>query len=350
MHLYGRSWTRRELEAHVGRLEQVAGVRRARWIEGPEAAVEHIQVRTGAGLAYTVVPDRGLDISTVEFAGVPISWQSPNGETHPAYYDARDQEWLHTAAGGLLMTCGLTQVGSPSTDAGEQLGQHGRIHHLPARQVAATGSWDGDEYEMRVSGTVEETAIFGHQLRLFREIRSRLGENRLSITDVVENAGFRPAPHMLLYHFNFGFPLLSPETEIQWPSRRVVPRESTTPLEGYDRWQTPALDHPERVYYHEDLVTRDGWAVAALRNPRFPVANGAGAGTLTMRLSWTTANLPRLVQWKMPGSGEHVLGIEPANCHVEGRAAERARGTLAVLEPGETRTYQLALNLEWSER
>jgi hypothetical protein len=40
-----------------------------------------------------------------------------------------------------------------------------------------------------------------------------------------------------------------------------------------------------------------------------------------------------------------VLGIEPANCYVEGRAAERARGTLAVLEPGESRTYELVIEV-----
>ena len=39
------------------------------------------------------------------------------------------------------------------------------------------------------------------------------------------------------------------------------------------------------------------------------------------------------------------MGIEPANCHVEGRAAERERGTLQFLEPGEARTYELALEV-----
>jgi hypothetical protein len=38
----------------------------------------------------------------------------------------------------------------------------------------------------------------------------------------------------------------------------------------------------------------------------------------------------------MPGQGIHVLGIEPANCHVGGRAAERAAGTLRTLQAGET--------------
>jgi len=346
MRLYGRDWTRRDLEARVGRVEQIGGLRRLHWTEGPEAGVEHIQALTGAGLSYVVVPARGMDISLAAFGGVPLSWQSANGEAHPAYYDPAEAGWLRSAVGGLLMTCGLLQVGSPNEDGGQRLGLHGRAHHLPARHVAAEGQWKGDEYELAVRGVVEETAIFGENVRLSREIRSRLGQNRIEIRDVVENIGFEPVPHMILYHFNFGFPLMSEETQIKFPSRRVTPREAKTPLDGFDRWQSPQHGYQERVYYHEDLIT-DGNANASveIHNPSFPVAGG-GTRSLVVRLAWETTALPRLVQWKMPSAGAHVMGIEPANCWVEGRAAERVRGTLRLLEPGESLVYDLALEVD----
>jgi hypothetical protein len=119
MNLYGKSWSRRELEARVGRIEQIAGIKRFIGLEGNEGGVEQIQVRTGAGLSYYVIPSKGLDISLAEFHGVPISWQSPNGDAHPAYYDASGNSWLRTASGGLLMTCGLMQVGSDCEDQGD---------------------------------------------------------------------------------------------------------------------------------------------------------------------------------------------------------------------------------------
>ncbi len=347
MKLYGKNWTRRELEARVGRLEQIGGIRRFKLIEGAEAEVEWIQVRTGSGLAYYVSPLRCLDISLAEFCGVPISWQASTGDTHPAYYRAEGMEWLRTAVGGLLMTCGLRQVGSPNEDQGESLGLHGRIHHTPARQVTAQGIWIGDEYEMVISGIIEETRIFGEYLRLSREIRSRLGENSIAIHDKVENLGFQPSPLMVLYHFNFGFPLMSERTKISFPSRRVVPREPETPLEGYEEWQVPAIGYRERVYYHEDLITspdHKGWATAIIRNPEFPLSSG-GSCDLSLMLSWWTENMPRLVQWKMPGAGVHVLGIEPANCYVHGRASERQRGTLVYIEPGQALHYELNLEI-----
>ncbi|MBW7460405.1 aldose 1-epimerase family protein, partial [Paenibacillus sepulcri] len=110
MHLYGRSWTRRELEARVGSISQIGGVRRMQLTEGKERDVEAIQVRTGAGLTYYVIPSKGLDISLAELGGMPVSWQSPNGDVHPAYYEAEGTGWLRTASGGLLMTCGLAHV------------------------------------------------------------------------------------------------------------------------------------------------------------------------------------------------------------------------------------------------
>ncbi|MBK9055634.1 MAG: hypothetical protein IPL78_33440 [Chloroflexi bacterium] len=85
MKLYGQTYSRREIEARVGRLEQVGGLRRFTLSEGPEAGVEHIQVRTGAGLSYLVSPSRGLDTSLAEFGSVPLSQQSANGDGHPAY-------------------------------------------------------------------------------------------------------------------------------------------------------------------------------------------------------------------------------------------------------------------------
>jgi hypothetical protein len=342
MKLYGKEWMRRDLEARVGRIEQIGGIRRTQWTDGPESGVEEIQVRTGAGLSYSILPSRGLDIGLAEFGGIPLCWLSPNGEVHPTFYNDRGLAWLRSAVGGLLMTCGLTQVGSPGVEGSEELGLHGRAHHTPARHVCAEGFWEGDEYLMMVRGKVEETSIAGWNLRLTRKIMSYLGKNEIVIHDFVENVGFEAAPHMMLYHFNFGFPLLDAETEIHLPSGHVTSREPGMPLDDFDRWCTPQTSYLERVYYHEKLsTTADGTTSIAIRSPHFPYKDKP----LVVNLTWKTHSLPRLVQWKMPGEGTYVLGIEPANCHVEGRAAERERGSLVMLKPGQSVEYNLELSV-----
>jgi hypothetical protein len=344
MQLYQRAWTRRELEARVGRIEQIGGIRRLRLAEGPENGVEQIQVRTGSGLAYSISPERGLDISLAEFGSVPLSWQSSNGDVHPSYFDDRGFAWLRTAAGGLLMTCGFTQAGGPGEDNGEELGLHGRAHHLAARHVGVSAEWEEDEHVMSVCGIIEETRLFGEFIRLTREITSRLGSNRITITDQYENLAFAPAPLMLLYHFNFGFPLLTESTQITFPSHKVEPRLPDHPMTGIESWDAPDPHYAERVYFHKEIATDSRkWATATIYNPEFPLPTGATP--ISVNLSWDATTLPNLFQWRMAGAGAHVLGIEPANCDVNGRAASRESNTLFMLEPGARYTCTLELNV-----
>jgi len=54
MFLYGRKWTRCEIEAYVGKIETITGVQKYRCSEGPESGVEMIQVRTASGLTFNV--------------------------------------------------------------------------------------------------------------------------------------------------------------------------------------------------------------------------------------------------------------------------------------------------------
>lgn len=222
--------------------------------EGPEAGQEAFQVRTGAGLSYRVHPSKGMDISLAEFCGIPVSWSASNGNPNPSYYDAGGNNLLRTASGGLLMTSGLSQVGASGQDEYGSFGLHGQIHHTPARQTSYHAEWHGNDYEMFTRGVLEETSIFGHTLRLTRTIISRLGGNRLKIMDTVENASFKAMPHMMLYHFNFGFPLLMEDTIIVLPESKSTSRDVEMDMPRLHEWQAPDPLFAEQVYYHEPLA------------------------------------------------------------------------------------------------
>lgn len=342
MRLYGKTWTRRDLEARVGRMSQLGGVRRMRLADGKEADVELIRVATGAGLAFDIVPSKGLDISRAELWGAPLSWQSAAGDVHPAYYEAAGAAWLRTASGGLLMTCGLGHAGSASDTPYGPQGLHGRAHHTPASQVAVREVWEGDELCWSIEGIVEENALFGTNLRLRRKISGKLGDNALTIEDTVENLGFAPAPHMVVYHFNFGFPLLDERTRIALPPADTRERGGLGTQADCAGWQAPDPDFAERVFYHE-LEQTAGMAEVQVHNPAFPA--GPSAEAVTVSLRWSADSLPRLVQWVMPGAGNHVLGLEPANCRVEGYEAEAAAGGPVMLGPGDCVTHRVELRV-----
>jgi hypothetical protein len=258
------------------------------------------------------------------------------GDAHPAYGEPGGLGFLRTFYGGLLCTCGLTSVGPPEVDRGEALGLHGRISHLPAQSVSTDGAWEGDEYRFWVRGKVREASVFGDNLLLTREISARLGENRLTVRDAVQNVGFAPAEHMMLYHVNPGFPVVDAGSELISPTREARPRdaEAEAGREAYARFDAPTAGYREKVYLHDLAAGPDGRAAVAVVN------RSLGHG---LCLRYAVAALPNFIEWKMMGQGTYVVGIEPANCSVFGRAAEREQGTLQRLEPGESREYALEL-------
>jgi len=308
--------------------------------DGPEKGVEAFQFRTGTGFSFTVLADRGLDISNAEHCGRALAWQSSTGDTNPAFFEPEGLGWLRSFYGGLVVTCGLSTAGAPSLDLGEALGLHGRYSTTPARSLSFGGQWQGDDYEMWVSGEVRETRVFGENLVLRRRIWARLGENRLFIDDEVTNEAFETTPHMLLYHINGGFPAIDGGSELLSPTGAATPRDADAEVEKerYAQILPPTPHFKERVYYHDMAPLPDGSVYAALVNRSL----GDGFG---FYVKYSHKELPFFTEWKMNGEGTYVVGMEPANCHVEGRAKERERGTLVFLEPGEKREYHLEIGV-----
>jgi hypothetical protein len=336
--LYGREWTRSELLERVGDVSQVGGARPIRYAEGPEDGVPAVQVRTGGGLSFTVLPGRGLDLGEAHFNGAPLCWRSPTGEQHAAFYEPEGQGWLRGFYGGLLVTCGLTNAGWASNDQGVDLPLHGRAAYLPARNVQVDGEWRDDDYVMWVQGRTRETVPYGENVRLTRRVWARLGENRLFVEDLVENLGHEPAPHMIAYHINPGFPVLDGGSELLFSPREVTPatEEYARGLPNHARFDAPVAGWAAEVYHHRVKGDADGRARTALVNRRL------GLG---LYVEQRADELPWMWQWKQTGPGLYVVGMEPANCQGLGRANERARGALQILQPGDRREYHLEIGV-----
>jgi hypothetical protein len=331
----GRYWTRAELLARVGHMRQLAGITPFEYVDGHARGTRGYQVYTGGGFTFDVLADRALDIGGVQFNGLALAWSSANGPVHPAYYESDGLGWLRSLAGGLVTTCGLDQFGSPAEDGGESFGIHGRVGNLPAAHVGHRMWWENDEYYLEISGQVRQARLFGENLLLTRRITTQLGANTITITDTVTNDGFQPQPHMLLYHCNVGFPLLSADATLHINTTETIPRDEAAAagLDTWHRFDAPTPDYAEQVFRHAVTPDEDGNAVVKLRNP---------ASGLALTLTYSHTTLPHLFQWKQAGQGAYVLGIEPANSSaIEGRAVARSRDDLPHLQPRESRTYSL---------
>jgi Domain of unknown function (DUF4432) len=116
--LWGERLTKNQFLERVGKVAQVGGVRRVRLLEGVEDGLEAIKLHTGAGLDLDILPSRGLDLGAARFNGQPLSWLSSAGFAHPGLTESTpDSGFLRAFGGGLLTTCGLSNVGNPAPRA-----------------------------------------------------------------------------------------------------------------------------------------------------------------------------------------------------------------------------------------
>ena len=284
---------------------------------GKAAGSRAIDLRVEGGITLRLLPDRGLDAGEAWYAGVPLDWRSPVGETAAVAND-----WMLSFGGGLMVTCGLRNVGVPS----EGHGQHGDYTFQRADVEAVERSGDA----LIVQGRIAETAALGHRLEVERTWRTHAGQGLVQLEDVVSNRGHRNEPGLQLYHVNLGPPLWAEGAEVVLDARATHPRDADAAPFADDWRDAPGVipGAAERVFEHEVAPGQDGWCVALVRN-----------ADLELEVRWDAANLPRMWQWVHPGFG--VLGLEPANCSVLGVAHDRAEGRLPELAPGESRRTRL---------
>ncbi|MEM4311086.1 MAG: aldose 1-epimerase family protein [Nitrososphaerales archaeon] len=337
--LFNSYFNKKELLRFIGSIDQLGGVKIMELSEGFEKGVRIALLKNGE-LTLTLALDRNMDIANAEYRNVPLAWISPTGITSPFIYDKEGLNWLRGFFGGLLTTCGLTYMGAPTIDKGEDLGLHGRIAYSPSKLKAVGGEWIDDDYIIYIEGESKEVKVFEPNLSLRRRIETKLGERKIKIVDTILNEGWEEQPLMLLYHFNFGFPLLNEGSKLISTSRFYIPRdkEAWKDVEEFDKFKEPIQNFKEKVYFHDMATDEEGYAYASIINPN--LYDGLG-----VYIKFKKGELNRFYEWKMIGEGTYVLGLEPANALPLGRDKEREWGTLQYIKPQEERRFSLEVNV-----
>jgi galactose mutarotase-like enzyme len=329
----------------VGAIQQIGGIETAVLDNGPARGSRIAWVNTGGGLRYKVAIDRGLDIADAFYNQHSLVWLSRGGLTGPRPDAHSGLEWLRTFAGGLMTTCGLTHIGGPESDENESRGLHGRFSNIPAavESVLQPDPASG-RMEMSMTALVRESKVFGPHLELRRTITSRLGEPAVTIHDEVINSGNEPCPHMLLYHCNFGWPLVDEGTEIVYKGAcrsRGMDFDNELFCKGhnYKKCLAPLESHRgagEACGFIDAVADADGFCHVGLVNHKL---------NLAVKMTYPRRSLPALTNWQHWGPGEYVCGLEPGTNPPIGQNCARRRGELILLEPGEKRSYELRIQV-----
>lgn len=336
VHYLDEGITKKEFLKRVGDISQVASINPYEMREGKAKGLRALDVVTGSGLEFTVLGSKCLDIYNARFKGINLNFASKSGLVSPEFFNPHEGETLRSFQGGLLYTCGLSNVGPGCIDNGTEHCMHGRIGNTPAVKESLSAFWKDDEYIMQISGEMCEAALFKENLVLRRTLTSKLGGKSIYIHNEVENQGFEACALMILFHFNLGYPVLDKGSRFILPSIEVVPRDEDARkgLGDCYSFSEPIESFREQVFYHTVAADTEGNTCAGLVNERLK---------LGVFIKYNAFQLPKLVQWKSMRAGDYVLGIEPGNCLVEGRNKERERGTLKHIGPFE----KLAFDLEF---
>jgi galactose mutarotase-like enzyme len=303
---------------------------------GLSEGVDEIRIHNGR-FEFAILPTRGMGLWRGWLGDQTVGWQSPvRGPVHPCYVPLTEPSGLGWLDGfdEWICRCGATSNGAPEFNEHGQLVYplHGQLANRPAHHVEV--SVDGDEIAVR--GEVDECRFHFQKLRLTTTIRTRFNQPGLEIEDRITNLSASQAEMQMLYHCNFGAPLLGAGAEVLVPAQLVVPRNDWAAA-GLGHWPTfsqPTPSMEEQVYFFRMLADADDQTQVLLRS-----ADGRRGATL----GWNTRQLPCFSLWKNETAiaDGYVAGLEPGTNFPNPRSFEAEQGRVVVLEGGASYTMKL---------
>jgi hypothetical protein len=340
----GRNWA-----GKISNAAQLGGLETSVLDNGPGRGSRIAWINTGTGLRFKVVIDRCMDIADASYNQYSLAWLNQPGVLPPQPFSHRGIDWLRTFGGGLLTTCGLSHTGGPEADEHGERGLHGMVSNIPAEieSIIQPDALSGN-LRMSITGIIRETKIFGPSLELKRTISATIGIPVIEIHDEVVNSGNIDAPHMLLYHCNFGWPLVDEGADILWKGNWKPREGDQTKIfkkeNNFRKCSAPLEAHNgsgEEAAFIDIAADGNGNAVCGLYNKMIGLA---------VLLRFSKNQLPWLINWQHWGRGEYVTGLEPATNPPIGQSKARETNELIILKPGEKRVYDLKIEVVNNEK
>jgi hypothetical protein len=306
---------------------------------GKQEGVHLVHLDNGK-LRITLIPTRGLGILKVDHGDLLLGWDSPVKEVvHPRHINLVSRGGLGWLEGfnEWLVRCGLENNGQAGPDKlinnmGDEvkidLTLHGKIANIPASEVEVIVE-DQTPFRITIRGSVHERMLFGPKLELLTELSTEPGATTFTVRDVVINHSAQPQEFEMLYHANYGKPLLEEGAKILVPLSEVTPFNANAArnVKTYNTFLGPTPGYVEQVYMLKPLADADNKTIVLLQNK---------AGDRATSLRYSLKELPYLTLWKNTGAEAdgYVIGIEPGTNYPNRRQVERKFGRVPKLAPG----------------
>ncbi|MCP4260630.1 MAG: DUF4432 family protein [Planctomycetes bacterium] len=313
---------------------------------GKQEGVEVIDIDNGK-LKFTVVPTRGMSVHQVSMGDLRLGWDSPvKGLVHPKFINLHTRQGLGWLEGfnEWMVRCGLEFFGGPGTDefidnignkSQMDLTLHGKIGNIPASQVEITVERQAP-YRIRIRGKVDEAILHGPKLELLTQISTVPGSNTFQISDKVTNRSAVEQEFGILYHGNYGTPLMEKDAKFVAPAKEVTPINEypDSDISSYNLYRAPTPGIPEQVFCLQ---------LWADKNDRTKVMLHNAAGDKAVSMAFSIKQLPFFTLWKNPVAHEdgYVTGLEPGTGFPLNRSIERVFGRVPKLAPHQSRLFKI---------
>ncbi|MDO2948955.1 aldose 1-epimerase family protein [Aeromonas simiae] len=309
---------------------------------GRQEGVDVIVVDNGT-LQMTLVPTRGMGIYEVRGGDLRLGWESPVKEiVNPAFIDLESRGGLGWLDGfnEMLVRCGYEWTGHPGVDDDGRLKSlHGRVQNTPASVVRVTVD-ETPPYAIHVRGRVDEKTFKFSDLSTWTGVTLVPGEAAFTVEDKLTNQADYDNEYQIIYHGNFGAPLLEEGARISAPVKQISPFNDYA-RKGLDSWQTylgPTKGFDEMVFNIVPYSDAKGNTLAVLENR---------AGNAGVAVDFNVKQLPVLTLWKNTDTLQqgYVTGIEPGTSYAYSTKYQRPLGLVPTIKPGESKYFTLRYQL-----
>ena len=304
---------------------------------GGQEGIDVVEVNNGK-LRFTVVPTRGMSIYQVEMDGLRLGWDSRRGMGRREGFDGWMIRYGLESFGGAGKSADNT---AEKTTADQAL--HGMIGTIPASQVEVTVEREAP-YRITLRGRVDETLQKGSKLDILTQISTVPGADTFQISDTVTNRSAVEQEFGVLYHGNYGPPIVEKGAKFFGPVRQVIPidDDAATDVSNYNLYRGPKAGFPQQVYFLRMWSDENDRTRVMLRNAE---------GDKAVSMAYSVKELPFLTLRKNQPAGEdaYVTGLEPGTSFPRNRSIEREFGRSLKLAPQQSRSFTIDFALHTSK-
>ncbi len=289
-------------------------------------------------LQVSLIPTRGMNIYEIKSGDVRYGWKSPVDEiVNPAFMNLEMRKGLGWLDGfnEMMVRCGYEWTGHPGEVDGKLLSLHGRAGNTPASKVVVSID-ETAPYAIHVKGLVKENTFKLSALETWTQLTVVPGEKSVKIHDELTNNSDYDREYQIIYHSNFGSPILEEGAKFVAPVREISPFNNYA-KKGLKDWQTylaPTRNFDEMVFNLVPYADKDGKTTTMLHNK---------AANKGIAVSYDTKQLPVLTLWKNTDTLKqgYVTGIEPGTSYAYPRQFEKEQGRVKTLSPSARQAFDL---------